>query len=197
MTTLSTLKSQHKKLRQKQHQTIIHSDDTATDAATDADTDTDTDTDTENQLIKKHSGLIIKVAHRFNPSDSHTLDEYMQNGRIGLLKAIRKYNKARGQFSTFAYVCIYHEILSYIIKERRYHTFYRQVENLVEDAYKDPNKIDDLMPDNISELEYKIVALKSCGYTYDDIVEHIPGISKYIAGKTYKHAIEKIHRANK
>ena len=68
----------------------------------------------EEQLIKKHYGLVVSQALRFIGEDKQLLEDYIQVGLIGLLKAIRKYDEDRSKFSTFASVCIRNELINFI-----------------------------------------------------------------------------------
>ena len=59
--------------------------------------------DPETQLVNEHYGLVVSQAIRLSSQQSD-LEDYMQVGFIGLLKAIRNYNPEKSQFSTFATV---------------------------------------------------------------------------------------------
>ena len=77
-----------------------------------------TESDFEQEMVTQHYGLVVHQALNFviNKQD---LDDYIQSGLIGLLKAIRNYNPDRSKFSTFATVCIRNEILKYAKKQKR------------------------------------------------------------------------------
>jgi len=68
----------------------------------------------ENQLVRKHYGLVVSQALKFVGSDKQSLEDYIQVGLIGLLKAIRKYDESRAKFSTFASKCIKNELINFI-----------------------------------------------------------------------------------
>ena len=46
----------------------------------------------EQQLILENMGLVVSLARSFNPKNNQELEEYIQSGRIGLWKAIKKYD---------------------------------------------------------------------------------------------------------
>ncbi len=50
----------------------------------------------------------LPYAPRYNEAD---YDDWLQNGRIGLMRAARLWDPARGKWSTFALVCIKSEML--------------------------------------------------------------------------------------
>ena len=43
-------------------------------------------------LIEKNMGLVVSVVNSFKPQNYTERDDYIQAGRIGLWKALRKYN---------------------------------------------------------------------------------------------------------
>jgi RNA polymerase sigma factor (sigma-70 family) len=63
----------------------------------------------EEEMLNLNYGLVIKVAQRFDGC-SIELDDRIQIGMIGLLKAVRKWDKER-TFSTYAGILIQNEIL--------------------------------------------------------------------------------------
>ena len=67
----------------------------------------------EEQLIQQHYGLVVSQALTFASDDRGALEDYIQVGLIGLLKAIRKYDEAKAKFSTFASVCIKNELINF------------------------------------------------------------------------------------
>ena len=69
----------------------------------------------EQDAIQKHLGFIISVARKFRYSSYEELDEYIHLGKIGLLKAYRKFDKNRGtQLTTYAWYYIRKEIIQHI-----------------------------------------------------------------------------------
>ena len=73
----------------------------------------------EEQLVRKNYGLVVSQALLFFKGASFTLEDCIQVGLIGLLKAIRKYDKNKAKFSTFASICIRNEITSFVKKARK------------------------------------------------------------------------------
>ena len=67
----------------------------------------------EEQLILKHYGLVVSQALGFIDNDKQLLEDYIQVGLIGLLKAIRKYDENVSRFSTFATTCIKNELINF------------------------------------------------------------------------------------
>ncbi len=72
--------------------------------------------DYENELIEKYEGLIYKIAKRFYNVE---LADLYQAGRLGLIKAARKYKKEIGTpFKDFAYLDIFGEMYELANKSR-------------------------------------------------------------------------------
>ena len=66
------------------------------------------------QQIENNMGLVILVVNRFSPKNEEERDLYIQAGRIGLWKAIEKFNPKLGELTTIAYYSIKWEILKEI-----------------------------------------------------------------------------------
>lgn len=78
------------------------------------------DKEQESKVLEENINLVYKVVHRFKPHPSK-FDDFVQEGCIGLLNAIRTYNPNKGKFSTLAYTCIRNRIIKYIfVREDRY-----------------------------------------------------------------------------
>ena len=48
------------------------------------------------ELIEQNMGLVLSVVKCFNPKNQTEQDDYVQAGRIGLLKGISKYSATGG-----------------------------------------------------------------------------------------------------
>lgn len=146
----------------------------------------------ENETIKQHMGLVVKVAQGFTPINSMVLDEYIQAGRIGLLTAIRKQNNVLSSFSTNAWHSIRWSILDYIKKEKK-----EQPLPITTDpsGSHQPEDIADYLPDSLSDREREVVILRTEGHTFKDIGE-IQGFSKSWANYVFHSGVLKIQQAN-
>ena len=72
------------------------------------------DADAESALVKNNAGLVLSVAARF-ADRGYDREELVSVGRIGLLKAIRTFDPARGcRFSTYAVPLIFGEIRRFL-----------------------------------------------------------------------------------
>lgn len=61
------------------------------------------------EQIRTHEFLILRVIHKYQLYAD--IDNYMQIGRLALWNALKGYDKERGAFEMYAYVCIKYAIL--------------------------------------------------------------------------------------
>ena len=125
--------------------------------------------DPETQLVNEHYGLVVSQAIRLSSQQSD-LEDYMQVGFIGLLKAIRNYNPEKSQFSTFATVCIRNEIFRYMRKNKK------KPINLTikkDNWYTTKEQLWELVPDCLTEKEKLVRQMKSENYTHKEIAEKL------------------------
>lgn len=148
----------------------------------------------ENQIIEDNTGLIITVAKSLKPADQNTLDEYIQAGRIGLLKAIRSYDPSRGTFSNAAWNYIKWEILTYIKKEKSDN--FLPITINPSGTFDEDEDITNYLPNTLSDREKNVVLLRNQGYSFKNIGEE-NGYSKSWANYVFHSGIQKIKDANK
>ena len=132
----------------------------------------------EQQLVQQHYGLVVSQALSFLQDHKNNIDDCIQAGLIGLLKAIRKYDKEKAKFSTFASVCIRNEILNWNRKENRKrkvkvlcnNTLLEKAENAF---YNLKDKFYEIEPDFLTDEQQIILHLKLENYTNKEIAEHL------------------------
>lgn len=144
---------------------------------------------TENELILNNMGLVKKIAKMFRPPNKTEYEEYIQVGRIGLMKAIRKHIPEKGRLSTIAWTHIKWEIMRYIKKNHGIG------EHLTCDISVEKSDFQHLIPDYLSDVEKKILSLKLDGHKLADIAK-IMKMERYYLIKNYKALIKKIKAAN-
>lgn len=67
------------------------------------------------KLIMNNQGLINKIAQQYSFNGKYELEDLVQEGNIGLIKAIDKYDKSHdAAFSTYAAIWIKQSIMRYI-----------------------------------------------------------------------------------
>jgi RNA polymerase sigma factor (sigma-70 family) len=112
-------------------------------------------TPTENELIEKHTGLVVAQAAMFNPTTLSDFDDYVSSGRIGLLKAIRHFDPDRNtKFSTYAAICIRREMIREVQRDKDQKTL-RVNENHTDKER--PLELWEILPDNLDDIEKKVL----------------------------------------
>lgn len=148
------------------------------------------------KIINKYKHAVNSVARSYflNSGDS---DDLIQEGMIGLFKAINTYDGSKSSFSNYVYLCIKSSIISAIKKSNAFKNVplnnYVSIYGLNEDADDKNSAISDLSFDPeetfinretanelkvciknvLSSLEFKILVLYLEGYTYAEIGERV------------------------
>ena len=130
----------------------------------------------EDRLVREHYGLVVSQALSFL-DDNSVIEDYVQVGLIGLLKAVRNHDESKAKFSTFASVCIRNEILSLKRKEKnskKPRLFYNN--ELMKSASKhfiDKRSFFEIEPDYLTSEQKFILKLKLSNFTNAEICEYL------------------------
>ena len=145
---------------------------------------------TENELVEKHTGLVVVQAVMFNPTTLSDFDDYMSSGRIGLLKAIRQFDSNRDvKFSTYAATCIRREMIREVQRDKDQSIIRSNVDPLNKEQSL---KLWEILPDNLSDMEKEVLEGRVLqNYTLKEIGTQF-GHSKQWASTVLKKAIIKI-----
>lgn len=148
---------------------------------------------TEAELVEDYTPLVVSQALLFCANSVSDIDDYIQCGYIGLLRAIRKYDPTKNtKLSTFAVICIRQEIYKELKKSQKM-KFYHLIAD-VEDE-KHYNKIWELEPNSLNNTEVKVVRLRAQGYTFSEIGSTL-GFTKSWANEVLISAIKKMKVSN-
>lgn len=161
------------------------------------------------QLIKQNQGLICRIASRYiRCYKGGDYDDLMQEGAIGLLQAVEKYDQDKGKFAAYA---------AYWIKNAMLKTMRRQVDTISLDEEIDDTEgltlgdtisdgsniseqvIDKLTADNLwftiqkelNDMQFKIFVLTVYGYPVVQIAAKL-GISSDKAKDEKKRTLYKL-----
>ncbi len=149
----------------------------------------------ENEILERYKGLVVKIARSYFILGGE-MEDIVQEGMIGLYKAIKGYDKKKNaSFKTFATMCIKHQIQSAIkvANAKKNSPLSNSVslqsfsENSDDDDFLPANLIFQVSPDEkiinkeryknlleeirkmLSEKEMKVLRLYLKGYTYKEI----------------------------
>lgn len=137
------------------------------------------------EIITVYTGMVKALAakYAFNPSDA---DDFMQEGFLGLLSAIRTYSPDKEvKFSTYAAKCIQNKILTALAKCRRHNdnenifeyakeiqTDFENPEKIVASRFE-AQEIYDKLHNNLSQFERDVFIMFLNGYSYDRMANEL------------------------
>tara|TARA_R100000008_G_scaffold86779_2_gene81564 strand:- start:830 stop:1390 length:561 start_codon:yes stop_codon:yes gene_type:complete len=125
----------------------------------------------EEKLVHSHYGLVVSQALYF--LDDPNFEDYIQAGLIGLLKAIRNYDKNRSTFSTYAHVCIKNQINKLNKKSIKHAVKNSRNVNEQDKQYNKEEVLDECIPEFLSEENKFIIKLRIQGYTNSEIASFL------------------------
>ena len=145
----------------------------------------------EELLVQQHYGLAVSQALLFC-SRGNCLEDCIQVGLMGLLKAIRNYDPEKSKFSTFATICIKNEILRIKNKNKKH----GKCTNIIGDIeYYGETKIWEILPDNLDEEEHAVLKLMQANFTKREICETL-NCTKRSLDQQIKELIKKLKYHN-
>ena len=149
-------------------------------------------------ILLENMGLVISLSQSFKPRNALELDEYIQSGRIGLWKAIKKHDPKKGALSTIAWYYIRWEIIRGMDgssgNKRPNVKCFTDVSSdfyKIVDDKKALNMLSEIVPSSLTDKEDGVLKLRAQGYTMREIGEKFKH-SRGWANETFKSAIEKV-----
>lgn len=159
-----------------------------------------------NEIIERYKSLIeIRVSNYFiNGAEK---DDLMQEGRIGLFKAIMNYDPIKdASFNTFANLCIERQLINAVKNSNRQKhmplnnyvslngsdddSSSETIDTVLNNSVEDPldtitkkeymNEINDTLDKNLSDFEKDVLDLLLKGYKYEEIAKKLNSNSKSI-----------------
>lgn len=157
-------------------------------------------------MIKKYQYLVTVIVRAYFLAGAEA-DDLQQEGRIGLLYAVRNYNDSEGvQFSTYASCCIRNAVLKAIAKARGDNnnilTMAEPIEKLDFEGIKEDVLEDEVYYKSLLEKFLRGVAPGDCrvvelflqGFSYEEIAQKLSLTVKAVDNKIQK--IRKKYLAN-
>lgn len=151
------------------------------------------DRELEEKLIKENIGLVIAQAIKYKSNRISDTDDYIQAGRIALLRAIRSYNPAKGSLATYAWKCIQREIMKEVVKFGNIPEVHGLNETIA--VPESGRQLWEALTCDLTDNEKKALELKLEGRSHSSIGE-IMGFSKQWSSRLVLSAIMKIREAN-
>lgn len=146
-------------------------------------------------LIEENMGLIVSVVNSFKPKTAIEREEYIQAGRIGLWKALKKYDSTRGcRLSPYAWNPIRWEIIKEIKKQKK--DQYCSLPQNYMPYYCMKEDFWDKVPISLKEEERHLIDLRRMGYKLSEMAD-IAGKKVPYVKRVFYNAIKKIKEAHK
>ena len=144
-------------------------------------------------LAARYVGVVKKCAKKFSPSSPETAEDFMQEGFLGLLRAIKTFDSEKGEsFRAYASVCIKSRMISSLKKnlpQGGENDFDDQLEN-VSDTDKIPeeivieketeNQLYEKMFSVLSEYECSVFRMYLNGMSYEAISKETSSTEKSV-----------------
>ena len=133
-----------------------------------------TNTNEENAIEEHFDIILYQVAKLYNNKATYDIEDLIQIGFVGVIKAIRNYDSAKGDIKTYVFSCVKNHLIRFLRKERFWQS---KVKLGFSDFYDDRQKGDVTSTvkkilegtRNLLPLERKIMSLKCEGYTRKEI----------------------------
>ena len=140
----------------------------------------------EERLVSENYGLVVSQALSFLSDNKISLEDYIQAGLIGLLKSIRKFEKGKSKFSTFASVCIKNEMLNLKRKNKRDLVIFN--EDIVNSNHPEfiSSSFFEYLPDCLEEEDKFIIKLKLMNHTNSEIADYLSCSKSTVSNKIKK-----------
>jgi len=151
-----------------------------------------------NELVTANTGLFVKLAKAFKPSSAEQLDEYIQIARIAFWQAAINHDDSIRKLSGRAYEYGYWAIIRHL----KFHTKHNKVVSSVkyklslEELIQDKDSLWEIIPENLTDMEYDIIQLRIKKHTFKEIGEMMGGLSYQWIHKVYIRALSKIVEAH-
>lgn len=150
------------------------------------------DDDVMEYLLEKYKNLVKKYVHLLFLQGGDS-DDLMQEGMIGLFKAVRDYQEDRGSFSAFARLCVRRQLFSAVEKAgRKKHAPLNHYESLYDEALK----LSEAGPESqVIEHEYAQMLETRLRDKLSDFEEEV--LNLYLDGKGYREIAGYLNRSPK
>jgi len=120
-------------------------------------------------LFENYSSLVHSISQKYCYNNKNNIDEVTQEGFVGLIKAINKFDNNKGtKFITYAYICISNEIRKYLKVENRQPKTLNDI--MLDSLFASPqSEINEKEEYSLTEEENNIVQLKKSNFNNKEI----------------------------
>jgi RNA polymerase sporulation-specific sigma factor len=161
------------------------------------------DNDAMEFLIKKYMGMVKKESRALYIIGAET-EDLMQEGMIGLVKAIKDYDAGKGTvFSTFAYMCIKRQLVNAVnLYNRKKHQPLNSYVSFYTKDTDDMALVEGLEADRSYEPEKRIMMKMESEKVREDIREKLSKyerqvLTEFLTGASYEEISLKLGKTEK
>jgi len=141
----------------------------------------------ESKLIEDYKYIVLEEVKK-TVRNKLELEDYIQVGFVGLIKAVRKFDPSQGDFENYAKVCIKNELMTSFKRRSKKSFYYNFSEKKSEEVWE-------ILPDSLTSTEKVVLRMKCENYTNREIADFLNLTKKYVK-KVYVDCINKIKHAN-
>lgn len=147
-----------------------------------------------NELIEENMGLVISIVNSFGPKNHTEREDLIDAGRIGLWKALEKYDPKDGNsISTYAW----RPIKWSIIKEIKNRKNFVSLDQIVDPEIQSKENTWEYYCNDMTKEEEILIDLRQQGYRFKEICEILKDFGKPSKiKKVYYKLIKKIRESN-
>ena len=170
------------------------------------------DEDAIEKIVSEYKGLIRSLSNKFYLVGGDK-DDLLQEGMLGLIYAINRYDENKGSFPAFAELCISRQILNVVkrcngVRQKPLSNYVEldavadfsdgdnnPLENLLQKEYYE--RVVSVVNERLTPVERKILGLFADGYSYDDIAMRLNRSVKSVDGalqRARKKLLDSINR---
>lgn len=142
-------------------------------------------------MVEDNLPLVGYIVKKFKPKTLEERRDFVQQGTIALIDAVKRFDEKRGKLSTIIHCCVYKAVNKYLKKQFKSNKKVKFYASVVERFAYDNNRIWEYYVSSLSNLEKDIVKLRIEGFTFRAIEEKYAKNRNW-ANKIYYRALLKI-----
>ena len=136
------------------------------------------------ELIEENMPLVASIVNRFNPKNHTERQDLIDAGRIGLWKALQKYDPSKGNLiSTYAWRPIQWAIIREI-KKRQSHISIRDV--ATPPSLPPADMVWEFFTNDMTDQEKRLIELRCQGYKFREICDIVGESPSSVKNRFYK-----------
>jgi RNA polymerase sigma factor (sigma-70 family) len=144
------------------------------------------------KLIEDNMPLVASIVNKFEPRNHTERQDLLDAGRIGLWKALQKYDPSKGNLiSTYAW----RPIQWAIIRELKARQRHSSIEDAPTPSMMTPERVWEYFTSDMNDEEKRLIELRCQGYKFREICEIVGDTPSAVKNRFYK-ALRKIREGN-